>query len=235
MKKLVTFDAAGTLIDHRWDPAAIALAAAAEHSLNFQSTEASAAYAQVEGQFQEQRLHHERMRDHAAIDALWQKQMATWLEKLGASPDYAPEVLKTFRRNAFSKDSHIWALYDDVVPTLDRLASDGAKIGIISNWDHTLHVVLENLGIKDRFHFVIASLEFGYEKPDPKIFNEALTRGGASKDEALHIGDSETDDYRGALASGFSALFLSRDEPADYKSSRISSLTQIWEAMACLC
>ncbi len=235
MKKLVTFDAAGTLIDHRWDAASIALAAAAEHDLNFQSSEASDAYVEVEEQFHEPRLLHERMRDHAAIDALWQMQMATWLEKLGASPDYAPEVLKTFKQTAFSRDSHIWALYDDVVPTLNRLAADGVKIGIISNWDHTLHVVLENLGIINRFDFIIASLEFGHEKPEPKIFAQALLRADVSKSDALHVGDSEADDYQGALNSGLSALLISRDEPADFKKSRISSLTQIWEAMACLC
>jgi putative hydrolase of the HAD superfamily len=91
--------------------------------------------------------------------------------------------------------------------------------------------VLEHLGIKDSFGFVLASLPLGYEKPDPRIFGEALRLSGVCADEALHVGDDKCDDYIGAKNSGWRALLLDRSQPTDWTQERIKTLTELEEAL----
>jgi len=72
------------------------------------------------------------------------------------------------------------------------------------------------LGLGQYIDFIVTSHEFGIEKPDPRIFNEAKEK--ASKllqekqplnlGEVLHIGDSLDKDYAGAVSAGCKALLL---------------------------
>lgn len=233
MKKLVTLDAAGTIVDHKWDPGGIAKAAAAECGILVDLETSRARYETVAATFREEQEELEKMGDKGAIASLWQKQMAAWLGEIGDDPSRAPEVLSVFRRIAFGKGSFVWSIYSDVLPAIEALRDCGACIGVISNWDHTLHEVLSNLGVIDKFDFVIASLEFGYEKPDKRIFAEALKRGNAAANEAVHVGDSYYDDFQGARDAGLSALLLDRESQHDYAQGRIASLMQIQEALVC--
>ena len=48
-------------------------------------------------------------------------------------------------------------LYDDVVPTLQRLRDAGFKLAIVSNWDTPLDPLTERLGIAEYFDAIVAS------------------------------------------------------------------------------
>jgi HAD superfamily hydrolase (TIGR01549 family) len=54
---------------------------------------------------------------------------------------------------------------------------------------------------------VFSGLE-GVEKPDTKIYEIALERGGVAPEEVLHIGDSMRRDYIPAKSVGMHALLL---------------------------
>ena len=66
------------------------------------------------------------------------------------------------------------------------------------------------------FDAVVYSSAAGSAKPDRRIFQHALDQLLVAPAEALHVGDSRTADYEGALAAGLTAVLLRRDEcPTD--------------------
>jgi putative hydrolase of the HAD superfamily len=103
-----------------------------------------------------------------------------------------------------------WHVFDDVVPTLDALASSGIKLAVISNWDERLRGLLRVLELDRSFEVVVASCEIGFPKPSPVIFKQAAIKLGLPADAILHIGDSIEMDVAGARAAGLYALRIDR-------------------------
>ena len=104
-------------------------------------------------------------------------------------------------------------LYDDVVPTLQRLRDAGFKLAIVSNWDTPLDPLTERLGIAEYFDAIVASHDgrVRSEKPDSHIFNYALAAVGVSAEEAVHVGDTYGADIVGAENVGIRPILLDRD------------------------
>jgi FMN phosphatase YigB (HAD superfamily) len=87
------------------------------------------------------------------------------------------------------------------------------KIGLICNTGFTggdpLRQVLDIHGISRYFDVLTFSNEFGYLKPDPRIFEHTLERLGVEAAESLHVGDIEDADVAGAKAVGmYAARYL---------------------------
>jgi putative hydrolase of the HAD superfamily len=49
--------------------------------------------------------------------------------------------------------------------------------------------LLEAVGLREHFDFVIDSALVGVEKPDPRIFRMGLERLGVAPEEAVYVGD----------------------------------------------
>jgi putative hydrolase of the HAD superfamily len=103
-----------------------------------------------------------------------------------------------------------WRIYDDVRPTLERLAAQGLKLGIISNWDERLRPLLRALELERYFGVAVISCEAGQPKPGSGIFEAAVAALGLAPGAVLHVGDSLELDVRGATRSGLQALLLDR-------------------------
>ncbi len=69
---------------------------------------------------------------------------------------------------------------------------------------------LDHLGIRERFDALVVSEAVGVTKPDPRIFAVALAAARCRADEAVMLGDSWTNDVRGALDAGIGAAWLNR-------------------------
>jgi len=125
-----------------------------------------------------------------------------------------------------------WAIYDDVVSTLEELSRRKLKLAIVSNWDSYLPKLLAALDL-DRFFPVVAvsSIE-EVGKPDPEIFRRTCERLGVPPSESLHVGDSVTEDYEAARAAGLSALLLDRGDRHPHVAERIRSLGELPERLA---
>lgn len=91
---------------------------------------------------------------------------------------------------------------------LDSLARSGIRLGVISNWDHTLDGILERKGLGRFFEIVVASTTLGVAKPDRAIFEHALAAMGVSASEAWHVGDDAMADALGAARAGLTAVLL---------------------------
>lgn len=103
-----------------------------------------------------------------------------------------------------------WRVFPEVPATLAALATRGFRLAVVSNWDRRLPLLLERLGLADRFAAIVVSSAVGREKPDPAIFRAALAALGVAPEEALHVGDHLREDVEGARAIGMRALHLDR-------------------------
>jgi len=101
--------------------------------------------------------------------------------------------------------------YPEVPGVLDALGERGVARIVVSNWDVSLHDVLERTQLRPRLDGVVTSAEFGAAKPDPAIFAHALALAGARPAEAVHAGDDLEADVAGARAAGIAAVLVARD------------------------
>lgn len=102
-----------------------------------------------------------------------------------------------------------WRLLPGVREALE--AARDFRLAVVSNFDHRLHRVLDELGIAAHFELVVTSAAARARKPSPGIFRHALDRLKLHPDKVLHVGDSETADGQGAGNAGIRGFVLGRD------------------------
>jgi putative hydrolase of the HAD superfamily len=103
-----------------------------------------------------------------------------------------------------------WFIYPDVLPALEAWRESEIELGIVSNFDSRIDLVLKALKLDDFFTSVTISTMAGFAKPDPQIFVAALQKHSCDAKDAWHIGDSFRQDYQGAKAAGIRAILLER-------------------------
>lgn len=101
---------------------------------------------------------------------------------------------------------------------------------------YTMHIItngfqeiqgrkMKNSGLEPYFKTVITSEQVGVKKPNPEIYNFALTTCQAKAEESVMIGDNYEADVMGALQSGIDAIFCNfNKEPS---AENIKSVTQL--------
>jgi len=100
--------------------------------------------------------------------------------------------------------------YDDTEPALAELRLRGLRLVCVSNWDVSLGEVLDRCGLAGYLDGVVTSAAAGASKPDPAIFERALSVAGCTAAEAIHVGDTALEDVAGARAAGVQALLIDR-------------------------
>lgn len=100
-----------------------------------------------------------------------------------------------------------WRLYDDTIPTLDRLRANGWRHMIVSNHVPELSRLVEALDLGDRIDAVFSSAVTGYEKPHPRAFEIALRNCGFPR-HVWMVGDDPIADVQGAEAAGIPAILV---------------------------
>lgn len=103
----------------------------------------------------------------------------------------------------------VWELFPEVREVLSTLQPH-YRLGVISNFDGRLRDILANLGLLDLLDPIVISSEAGADKPDPWIFQLALTEARCAADHALHVGDDPLADWQGAQTAGLQVFRLER-------------------------
>jgi phosphoglycolate phosphatase len=86
------------------------------------------------------------------------------------------------------------APFPGVIRLLQRLKDEGFGLGVCTNKLEGLSVLLlEALDMRHFFGAVVGPDTVGIAKPDPRPFEETVTRLGLDSPRAVMIGDSETD------------------------------------------
>jgi putative hydrolase of the HAD superfamily len=121
-----------------------------------------------------------------------------------------------------------YALFDDVVPALERLHAEGLALGVISNFEEWLERLLERLGVRAFFDVRVISGVEGLEKPDPAIFRLAMERAGVRPDRSAYVGDNPEFDVEPAAALGMLPVLIDRrDRYPNAGAVRIRSLDEL--------
>jgi FMN phosphatase YigB (HAD superfamily) len=97
---------------------------------------------------------------------------------------------------------------DDVIPTLERLRSEGYKLAIVSNRNRPFTDLLVKLGLQDVVDFSLASGEIGYWKPDSRVFLHAASVAGVTPDQVAYVGDNYFADAQGAHGAGMIPVLI---------------------------
>lgn len=118
-------------------------------------------------------------------------------------------------------------LYPDVQPALHALKRNGFRLAVISNWHRGLDSFCFEMNLSPLLDVVISSADIGIEKPDSRIFNEAVRQLGIKVDRIAHIGDLPYDDFGGAVAAGFKAILIDRSNKNPTHPNRIEDLLQL--------
>lgn len=137
----------------------------------------------------------------------WRRFVERLCELHGAGPPSRFATAELFHR--FGTPAG-WEVYPEVPRVLAELREQGLRLGVISNWDGRLPGLLDKLGLARYFDAITWSAAAGVEKPDRRIFLQALRGLGVAPEAALHIGDGRLEDVEGAIAAGLRTLQLDR-------------------------
>ncbi len=104
---------------------------------------------------------------------------------------------------------------------LARLNRTGMPWGIVTNGNgRNQRSKCRTTGLEGLTSFIIVSEEQGYAKPDPRIYQDAMSALGlASPDDVMFVGDNPVTDIDGARAFGMRTAWVSRGRqfPADLR------------------
>ena len=121
-----------------------------------------------------------------------------------------------------------YRLFEDVPAVLDRLRRAGLILGVVSNFEAWLERLLDELGVTDYFAVRVVSGVEGMEKPDPRIFELAMSRAGVMPADSVYVGDNPEFDVDPALAVGmFPVLIDRRDRFPEAPCARIGSMDEL--------
>jgi beta-phosphoglucomutase len=214
----VIFDVAGTLIGlHEWEPFQeflrhVGLSAAEEDAHRF--------HRRLLSVIKDRRdIAQGKGADEQELDAWWRGNFSeTWPTR----PELADEMFRWLRAGRFDR------LFSDTVPTLTALQDFGVPMGVLSNFETQLPDLLRRMGVRDYFDFVLVSSEVGIAKPDPRIFDLAVSKVDRPRHRLLYVGDHVGDDVEGARGAGLDVVLVDRrDHHRQAHCSRISSLMDL--------
>ena len=150
------------------------------------------------------------------------------LEIAGVPPgDDSEAAVRELR--AYHAEHNLWeSVPGDVVPALERLSALALKLVVVSNANGVLHRAFDRLGLTRYFHCICDSFLDGVEKPDPRFFQIALDRAGATAESTMHVGDLYYVDVAGARNSGIRPMLI---DPLglyqDYDVDRVRTLDEL--------
>jgi putative hydrolase of the HAD superfamily len=207
--RFVYFDAGGTLIAPTPSVGAVYAEAGVPHGLEAGPDEIEQAF-------------RESWPDHIA--ELGKKQLTLAPDEKTNQDWWRPLVFRVLDHVSFEGDREIvfqacyeafdsveaWRIHEDVPATLSAFNDAGTPMGVLSNWDHRLPALLEELGFGDSFDPVLVSALEGLEKPDIRFFELACERVELAPEEILYVGDNPDLDLHPAREIGIRAYLIDR-------------------------
>ena len=133
-------------------------------------------------------------------------------EKLAQLPLFLAELHRGIARKKLR-------LFPQVQETLDQLRGR-YRMAVVSDAQSAYAVPeLRAVGILNYFNPIIVSGDYGYRKPDPRLFQKALAALEIQPEQALYLGNDLYHDIQGAQQVGMKAILVS------YNGANISSET----------
>ncbi len=151
------------------------------------------------------------VRDGGRTSEAWRDYFRILLGRVGVPGEYHGEIL-----DCLWEAHQRFGLWTVAVPgALDavrELRASGFRIGVVSNAEGRVERDLDSAGFAGLLDVVVDSHVVGVEKPDPKIFEIALTRLEAGAGTSVYVGDVPSVDVVGARAAGIAPFLLDRHD-----------------------
>jgi putative hydrolase of the HAD superfamily len=163
-------------------------------------------WAEFNGDHEQIRLLHELIAEY---------RLKTWRQALSVFKindlEIAEKLSLEFIRIRNSK--HI--LFPEAIPVLDKLRSS-YKLGLITNGDTELQwKKIDGGGLRKYFNVIVVSGEYGFAKPDTRLFEAALKGLKSEKSDAVMVGDRLNTDIKGARENGLMTVWVNRESEAN--------------------
>lgn len=235
--KAVFFDAAGTLFDAREPVGHTYARIARKHGLDAEDAAVSAGFRRAFSSTSSLAFGPGHSEDNlrSLEREWWHRLVRKSFEGLGELDNFDDFFDELF---GYFGDPANWAPLPETHAVLQDLKDTGLKLGIISNFDYRLYRILEGLELRPFFDKITISSEAGFAKPAREIFAAALFAMKLDSAEAVHVGDSEHMDARGAQDAGLRPILidvgLTGTPILDGDVARVSSLAEIIEVMQLL-
>jgi putative hydrolase of the HAD superfamily len=122
-------------------------------------------------------------------------------------------------------------LFPFSIEVLEYLSSK-YHLHIITNGFHkTQHIKLKHSNLRKYFKEVVTSEQIGAKKPNPKIFEYALSMAKAKAEESIYIGDDLVVDILGSQNCNIDGVYFNPDKIKHQENPKfeISCLSQLME------
>lgn len=191
----VTFDLAGTLLFPHPSVGEIYAACAKKHGVEVDSGVLNASFP----------LAFKGGAKHAKPEVFWKEVVVRCFGP--ALPASKTEAIYRDCWDAFARPES-WRLAPGTLQAISAIRFLGVKVGVLSNADARMRLVLEGHGLTKHLDGIFLSSEIGHAKPDPKAFGLAARGLGVSVTGLVHFGDSPTEDGEGARDAGATGVVV---------------------------
>ena len=159
--------------------------------------------------------------------ARWKIFAGTLLRELGCDDAAATAVRAAV--TSHNRAGRLWSrTVAGTAEALTALRGHGLVLGVVSNSNGHVERFLELAGLRQYLDFVVDSAIVGFEKPDPRIFEVALSLAAVTPDQAVHVGDVYEIDVLGARRAGITPVLLDADDFMPHADcARIRSITEL--------
>lgn len=113
-------------------------------------------------------------------------------------------------------------LFPDTLPCLQALHGR-VKLALVSDAQRIwLIPEMARLQLSEFFPVKIISSDYGFRKPDTRLFEKALAELGVEANQAVMVGDSAFRDIKGAQDSGMRACLITRHAPFEAADAQVT-------------
>ena len=134
---------------------------------------------------------------------------------------------------------HLTTKYFSLLPGAEELVRYLVKkypLTVVTNgFVEVQYEKFDKSGLRNCFSHIVLSEEVGCQKPNPRIYEEALRMNGVSAAEAVMIGDSWNSDIQGAINAGIDQIWIrkSKDPLPEGQSATylVHSLSDVMEIL----
>ena len=214
--RLLTVDAAGTLVRPWPSVGAVYGRTAREHGIEVSDGEVDREFYKTFG-----RLQTCKQTNEGEEIEFWRQVVTQTFRPFAGNKNL--DSLFEELWNLFAK-GECWKLAEKAESTLNTLRVRGYELAVLSNNDARLRSVLADLKIDQAFDHLFISSEMGCEKPELEIFRKVEQTMDRKPNEILHLGDSHSRDFLGARKAGWSALLYGEPKLENEQISCFSEL-----------
>lgn len=210
----IIFDINGTLIDIYTDEGYEEIYRAISHFLSYQGIhvhprEVRDGYYRIMDK--QRKASTEKHPEFDAV-AVWREFIGQYSGTCGLPSDKLEQMPRFLAEMYRGISRHRLQLYPDVKAVLDELGSR-FSLGVVSDGQSVWAIPeMRVVGIQSYFSPIIISSDFGFRKPDTRLFEAALSGRNLAPENVLFVGNDMYRDIFGAQELGLTTVFFSSNQ-----------------------